>query len=145
MRPKSITMFDRLYLGSLALGLINYVFSYNWMMSELEADPSLAAFGGAGLVFILITAVISYALSLLLWFLIARKASPIAKWILVVLTAVGLISLPLSLMDMPIVPMIFTLVITGVQLGAIYFLFRPDARAWFENKGGSAIDPTMFE
>lgn len=142
MRPASITMFDRLYLGGLALGLVNFVVSYDTTMAQIAADPALSTFGG--LPFLLGTMAISYTISLLFWYFIARRASNVAKWILVVLTAIGALSLPLSLTQMGTAQLILTLVVFGMQVVAVWFLFRPDAKAWF-TPGAQGMDPTVFD
>ncbi|MDJ0978544.1 MAG: hypothetical protein QNI87_08400 [Erythrobacter sp.] len=145
MQPQSIVNFSRIYLGSLALGIGNFIASYDSVMAELQADPVVAEMGFASLGFVLGTAAIGWGISLLIWFFIARRASKIAKWILVALTALGLAMLPSSLATMPTVSLVVTLVITAMQLVAIYFLFRPDARAWFDSKGDPAADISTFE
>lgn len=144
MRPHSITMFDRFYLGSLVLGLGNFAVSYEDTMAQLEADPSSAQLGLAGPGFLWGTIAVSMAISLLLWFLISRKANNVARWILVVLAVIGLLGLPFSLGELPLMQIIATLVVTAVNLIAVYFLFRPDAKAWFEH-GPKGMDPNVFE
>ena len=144
MRPASITMFDRLYLGATALGIINTVVSYDETMAQLEADPAVAQMGMATAGFMFGALGVSVAISLLLWFLISRKAITVAKWILTVLTVIGTLMIPLSLSEMGLVPMIFTLVITVMQLAAVWMLFRPDAKVWFEH-GPKGMDPSTFE
>ncbi len=144
MRPASITMFDRLFLGSLAVGLANAVLNYDSTIAQLEADPAVAELGMAGPGFVIVTLAFSFGLSLLLWFLIARKAVNVAKWVLVVLTVIGLFGIPLALVDVPLLQAIITVVVTVMQLAALWFLFRPDAKAWFEH-GPTGMDPTTFE
>ncbi len=144
MRPASITMFDRLYLGATALGIINTVVSYDETMAQLEADPAVTEMGMATAGFMFGALGVSVAISLLLWFLISRKAITVAKWILTVLTVIGTLMIPLSLSEMGLVPMIFTLVITVMQLAAVWMLFRPDAKPWFEH-GPKGMDPSTFE
>ncbi|MEM7665305.1 MAG: hypothetical protein AAF250_05570 [Pseudomonadota bacterium] len=138
MRPQSIDTFDKLYLGALVVGLLNYLVSWDTMMEELAAT-------GFGMVFAIITAGISYGISLLLWYFISRRASNVAKWILVVLTVIGLLFIPFGLIEAPILELILTLVITAMQIAAIYFLFRPDAKAYLESGGKNRIDPSTFE
>jgi hypothetical protein len=145
MRPKSITMFDRLFLGSLVLGIVNYVVAYDTIMAQITADPALAASGLAGPGFIIATAIFSYAISLLLWFLISRKASTIAKWVLVVMSAFGLLFLPSSLASAPMLEAVLAGTVTAMQIAAIIFLFMRDARDWFANKGRSDMSAATFE
>ena len=144
MRPASITMFDRLYVASLVLGLINFGLAYDSTLAQMEADPSVAAAGMAGPGVLWGVFGFGMAISLLLWFFVSRKASNGARWVLVVLTVIGLIGLPFSIAELPPVQLIGTLVVTGVQVAAVYFLFRPDAKAWFEH-GPRGMDPNVFE
>lgn len=145
MRPQSIIRFEQLYLGSLALGILNYFLSYDSMIEQLEADPAIAQMGFASLGFVLGTAVFSYAISLILWYFIARRANNVLRWVLLILTVFGLISLPTSLGTLPVVSMVLTLILTAMQLVALFFLWRPDANEWFANKGSVEIDPSTFE
>ncbi|MEM9500212.1 MAG: hypothetical protein AAF941_00070 [Pseudomonadota bacterium] len=138
MRPQSIGMFDKLYLGGLLVGLLNYVISWDSIMSELAGS-------GFGVAFAVITASIGYGISLLLWYFISRRASNIAKWILVALTAIGLAFMPFGLIGTPILELVLSLVITAMQVGAIYFLFQPDAKDYLESGGKDRIDPSTFE
>ncbi len=144
MRPASIAMFDRLFLGSLALGLVNAVLGYDATIAQLEADPAVAEMGLAGPGFVIVTMAFGFGISLLLWFLISRKAITVAKWVLVVLTVIGLFSIPVALADVPLSQAIITVVVTVMQLAAVVFLFRADAKAWFAH-GPKGMDPATFE
>ncbi len=129
MRPSSILWFERLFLFSLALGLLNGFLGYESTMAQVEGDPGMAALGlGTG--FLLATAVIGFAVPLLLWYFIARRGSDIAKWILVILTAVGLFMLPGTTAAQGGAVAALTIFISALQVAAITFLFRKEARAW---------------
>ncbi len=109
----------------------------------LARNPQTAGLGDS---FLAVTLAFGFAVSLLLWFLIARRASNIAKWILTALTALGLLWLPGTLANaraMGALELLLVLVITVLQLVAIWFLFRPDARAWLEGK--APVDPQAFD
>ena len=83
MRPPSIVLFDRLFLASLAVSLISLALNYAAIAQQVTGAPGMAELGlGAG--FFAGILVVSYAISVLLWFLVAHKASNVAKWILVV-------------------------------------------------------------
>lgn len=131
MRPHSITMFDKLFLGSLALGVVNSLLSYGQMRDVIAADPMLA---GSGTGFIIGSIVFSLGLSLLLWYFISRRASNVAKWILVVFTVLGLLFLPSSLGMFGTLSTVLTLAVTALQIAALVFLFRPDAKAFFAGR-----------
>lgn len=131
MRPQSILLFERLYLASLAIGIANFVFSFDQAVSMVQNDPELSELGlGSG--FVIATSAFSFFISLLLWYLIARRASSIAKWILVVLTALGFVFMLFDPSNYGGVAGAVTWITTILQLVALVFLFRGDARAWFD-------------
>jgi len=138
MRPQSIKMFDMLFLGSLALGLVNFLFAYDTTMAEVEAT-------GMGSTFMFLIVAVGYGINLLLWYFVSQRASNVARWIFVVLTAIGLVMVPFSLADFPMGQLVLTLIVTAMQIAAIYFLFQPDAKLFFENGRRGSIDPSTFE
>lgn len=139
MKPQSIKMFDYLFLGSLALGIVNFLLSLGDAQAQLAADPATAGFGSGFLIGVF---AFSILISLLLWYFISSRGSKIAKWILIIFTVIGLLMLPGSLGTLPALPLILTLVITVMQLAAIFFLFKPDAKAYLE---GETSDPDAFD
>jgi hypothetical protein len=144
MRPNSIIMFERLFLASLALSAIASVLAYDAILAELNRDPAVQQLGlGGG--FMGAIFVVGFAIYLLLWFLIARRASTVAKWILVVFVALSLASFVASLTAgfTPDSGTLLALVIYALEVAAVWFLFRPDAAAWF--KGDWNADPATFE
>lgn len=141
MRPQSIKMFDYLLLGSLVLGAVNFIFSFGDTVEILRSDPAMAQTGLAD-GFAIGVFVVGLGITLLLWFLISRMRSKIAKWILIALTALGIVMLPGSLAQLSSAAMIASIAITAMQVAALYFLFRPDARDWFDRK---EVDSTTFE
>ena len=147
MRPKSIELFEKVYLGSLALGLVNTVVNWGQLVASAEKAGAGAASVGSG---IMIGSIVGgMAISLLLWFFIARRASNVAKWIFVVLTAIGIFGVLTSLIS-PDAPkgaaMIGGVIATALQVYAAWLLFRPDAAAWLDSKGTNGPgDPSTFE
>ena len=144
MRPQSIELFEKVYLGALAISLISVALS--WSETVLEFDARLP---GNGAAFAAGAMAIGFALSLLLWWLIARRASNPAKWVLVVLTAIGLFMF-LSSLFLPTVPKDLNFAVSTVTnlLGvyAVWLLFRPDAVAWLDSKGiDGPGDPATFD
>lgn len=135
MRPASIIQFERFYLGSLALGLVGNVLNWDNAVALVQADPAAAALGTG---FLFISMAVGLAISLLLWFLAARKAIGVAKWIIVVFFAIGLISVPFSLGQLSAMAIVTSLVTMALQAAAVYMLFRPDAKKWFA--GEKAVD-----
>jgi hypothetical protein len=129
MRPRSIVLFERLYLGAWALGLLNTVLNWSETMRKLDAagvEASPALLYGSTAVGLLIP--------LILWYFIARQGSTIAKWLLVVLFVIGLASLALAAITGRLpsgLPGIVAITASVMQAVAIWCLFRPDAWPWF--------------
>lgn len=120
-------MFEKLYLSSIVIGIINMIVGLGDTQAMLAADPATAEFGTG---FALFIGVFVLAISLLFWWLIARKASNIAKWILVVFTGLGLLMAPGTIAMLAGVTLVLYLLITALQLAAIFFLFKHDAKEW---------------
>lgn len=143
-KPDSIIWFDRLFLGSMVLGALNFIFGWNALSAKITASPEFAATGfGTG--FILVSAVIGMIINLIFWYFVSARGSKVAKWILTVFFAIGLLSIVNNLNN-PLGPqgiqLVVTLIITVAQGAAIYMLFRPDSAAWFSRK--PPVDPDTF-
>ena len=140
MRPQSIVHFERVVLFSLLLGVANTFMIWGTLTSSV-------ATAGMGVGFIVTVQAITLAIYLLLIWFIARKGSPVAKWIYVVLAAIGLLFGLIGIGQVAGLYGTSALVITIVQyvLSAvsIWLLFRPDANAWFSN-GRGPVDPSIF-
>jgi predicted membrane channel-forming protein YqfA (hemolysin III family) len=137
MRPKSIVNFERLVLLGIVLGIINSLL----VADQMDALIAQAGGGTAPSTIYTIQAIMILLYLLLVWF-ISRKGSPIAKWIYVVLAALGLIFGLTSinqLMEFGTLPLIVSVLSYVITAVTIYLLFRPDAKAWFnEGRGGDA-------
>lgn len=137
-RPASIITFERLYLASVALSLASWVVDWPLMQARLAANPQFAGFGWMPAVLL----VLSITVSLVLWFLAARRGSVVAKWLVVVFAAVAallfLINLPAALGGaVHAASFILAAATTVLRVAAAAMLFRTDARAWFgENVDG---------
>ena len=139
-----MVLFDRLFLASLVLGLLNTLIGWNALSTKLENSPEFTA-AGFGTGFLITTVVGGMILNLIIWYFISARASKIAKWIFTAFFAIGLLSI-LGNLDNPLGPQGFTLgmtfVLTIIQGVAIYMLFRPDSIAWFNRK--PPVDPDIF-
>ena len=146
-RPASIVLFEKLYIAVIVIGVIGVVLSWNSLNAMAASQPGVSASAGSG---ILIGALIfGFLIPLLLLYFIARRASNVAKWIFVVLTAFGVYSF-LATLSNPMVPkgllLAANLVSLVLTLYCAWLLFRPDAKAWFETKGVDARgDTTTLE
>ncbi len=144
MRPQSIIMFERLFLASLAVSVVNFILGYGVAVETLQRDANIQQLGLGGGFAIAIFAV-GTGIYLLLWFLIAHKAINIAKWVLIALIALSVVSLATSLAGS------FTLDLTTglglatyiLEVAAAVYLFREDAVAWL--KGKAPADPATFD
>ncbi|MGB3378193.1 hypothetical protein [Allopontixanthobacter sediminis] len=144
MRPKSIILFERLYLASIAVTAINTWLTYDRTLGQMERDPTLGALGwGAGM-FMAVLAV-SLLVSLLLYYLVAYRANVIAKWVLVAFTAFGLLGVPGAFATLAGAELVTVLLLNLLALAAVVMLFRPDARDWFADSYGSDGDPSAGE
>ena len=134
MRPPSIVNFERLFLAALALGLIGLVLGFDAATAQLERESALRQLGiGASELLIGVSAA-WLAIYLLLWFLIARKASNVAKWILVVLSAIGAIFFLPALTGRWDLALLLNVAYYALELAAMACLFRADAAAWLKGK-----------
>lgn len=143
MRPTSIVLFERIYLTAVLLSIAGFIFDWEESMETLASEPMLAEFGAA---YLLLELAISIAIGLLLWYFIARRASNVARWILVVLTALGtvVLAVPIAAGEYPLdLSGVTGLVVTALSIVAIALLFRSDASRWFERRGWE-VDLDVF-
>jgi hypothetical protein len=134
MRPSSIIRFDRLYLASIAVGLIGNVIEWPLTMARLAENPDTAALGSTATVAAGGMIAVGVLIALLLWFFIAQRGSTVAKWILVAFTVFAIGSLAVGFSSGAVIfdaGGILRLVAVALQTAAVVFLFRPDAAAWF--------------
>ena len=126
MRPTSIVYFERLAILSILVGVA---------LTFMTWDGDVAAVREQGMASGVLSLVqgVSLALLLLLIYLISRKASVIAKWVLVALFVVGVVLIGpqlLGILDQGLIGLL-QLSQLVVFAAAIYFLFTLEARAWF--------------
>ena len=135
MHPRSLRLFELFYLGSLLVGIANFALNRSHFEGQLAADPATAQMGGN---FLFVTFVLSMGLSIAFWGLIVFRRSKIAKWVLTVLSVLGVVLLPASLAATPAGVAVFSIASALMQLAAITMLFKPDARAWFDRSDTDA-------
>lgn len=122
MKPVSVKKFDILYLGSVALGLIALALDFDNVVGGMS--ESLAAVS----MFFLV--VISAAL----WFLVSVLRIEAVKWIIALFMAYSVYSFALGFSPEIDLRLVLEILSTVMTLAAIYYLFRPDAKAWFSEK-----------
>lgn len=145
MRPNSIVIFERLFFGSLALGILSSVVNWQKQMAMLAVTQGMGQFGVA---MVIGSMVFGLGISLLFWYFIARRASNVMRWIWTVLVVIGLPFQVLALTGatrslMSPLAAGFSVVNSLLGVAGVIMLFRPDARQWFASKG-QVIDADVF-
>lgn len=128
-RPNSIIWFERVFLGSMLLGLVNSALTWSTINDQIAATPGAAMLGSN---FLIGTMAIGLIINLLLWYFIARRGSNVARIIWTVLFAIGIFGVIAmffqpTAVSMKVVPLI-SFVLQGI---GIFLLWRPDAKPWF--------------
>ena len=141
-KPDSIRKFDLFYLGSIVLSLINFALNYGALTEQVRQETAAAGLEMGGGV-LLVGIVFSTLISLLLWFLISKKRIEFVKWILILFLVWSFVSLPAALADGVQMGDIIGIVVLVVQIAAIWFLFREDAKAWFKRE--DEVDSKTFD
>ncbi|MCT2401344.1 hypothetical protein [Novosphingobium mangrovi (ex Huang et al. 2023)] len=130
-RPPSIRMFGYLIFGATVISVGLLLIYYG----ELRAD-ALSQGRSAASPLLAVMWVIGY--NLCFWVAIARRASNIARWLLLGLTALGLLNQFLeydSYLRLGSFYLATTVVASLVQIAAVAILFRRDAAHWLCNRG----------
>ena len=139
MRPESIRKFDLFYLGSIALSLVVVFLGYDSALQQAQAQAAGSGVEvGSGM--LVGSLAFGLLLALLLWYLTSRKGFAIAKWILVLLFLLGLVGLPGAFAGGLTTLEIISLAGTALQAIAIWYLFQPDASAWFKGENAGVGD-----
>jgi prolipoprotein diacylglyceryltransferase len=131
-------VFERIFLVYVLVGVASGIWSMLHISSFLPAgmpQPMLAAMP----MFMIGGVIGTIVVDLLLWFFIARRGADIARWIFVVLFALGAVGVLRSLLGHPQVVLPATvmlvsalrLVLDGICTA---LLFRPDAARWFKGE-----------
>lgn len=138
-RPPSIISFERLYLGSIALYILNAALFWSQMRGamdqspQIQANPDMATVVGGIMVGSLVVTVL---VSILFWWLVARQASVAGKWLVVGTEAIGALFALFALYKLATgsspnpAGTAVGLVVTGLAIAAAAMLFRPDAKVW---------------
>ncbi len=129
MRPKSIRVFELLYLGAVALIAANAVRDYDAMLAEAGGDLVQRGFDPASL--LVASIIFTLGLMLALWFMTARLRIGFVRYLLVALLVWQAWPVPEALANgiQPSDVIAFASLI--LQAAALIFAFRSDARDWF--------------
>jgi hypothetical protein len=137
-RPASIRTFERLFYLGLATAALNA-----WTQAA-NADP-LAYRDWSGPRAILLSLAINTGLNLLVLWLIAYRGSNAARWIFIILVALGGLGIVAQIghaLDYGALSLALTFAQLLLCVVEIVLLFRPDARDWFA--GIRPVDPQIF-
>jgi len=119
MRPNSVIWFERLFLATLAIGVLQSAYGWN------------AAVAASSVALVLTVMIVTFALILGLVFLVSRKRSRIALAVLVLLFAIGLPGFYKIITSGPFFGVeSVALLQTVMELVALVFIFTPESRAW---------------
>jgi hypothetical protein len=133
IKPPSIVRYERLYLASFVLGMVASATSWQQRTAMLGANPTLA---NATWVLPTMQAT-GIAIALLLWYFTVRAPSVVAKWVVVVFAAFGVLSILLSLGTLALgraasgTTLALSIVTNALYVAAAVQLFAPDAQLWF--------------
>ncbi|HEY0621826.1 hypothetical protein [Sphingomonas sp.] len=150
MRPQSIVRFEQAYLGATLLWLVNLGTGWKTRLDSLNSNPAFAGnpqMAELAETMMIGTTVVMLVLWLLLWYFTARRASVVAKWVVVTLFGLSAIGLPFTLLSYQVVGALSTLLSLGTFAltgWAVWLLFRPDAQTWFAGDDTQA-DAAPFE
>ena len=141
MRPKAIIWFERALLAALAIDLANNLLSWDQIEARLWAsgvEPSTAA--------VSILAVFPILIGLLFWYFIARRGSVVAKWVMTLFVAIGVIGFAVMLArsgDFAGEPTVWLAIVSeAMKVFAVTRLFTREAVGWFSAsaQGSPAAD-----
>jgi hypothetical protein len=133
-QPPSIKKFDIFYLAALGVYAVGFFLGFDQTVGMIREQ--YAAAGMTNLPVEGITTggfIFGIAISLLLWWFVSAKRSTVAKWILIVFFALGLLGLPTIFQNLNLTTGIslLSMVLSAV---AIWFLFQPDTKPWFDKE-----------
>lgn len=135
-RPASIVRFEQLYAAHIGVGLAAS------LLALMNSGAALLASGAAEYTRLLLPAgmVIALLTQAALWFGIARKGASVAKWILVVFTAVNVLGALFAVFVLvtgfggagtSLPSLALSLVASVLLYAAVSMLFRPDTKPSF--------------
>lgn len=141
-RPRSIIWFERLFLAAMLFGLMNSANNWPRIRAQMAAVPNGGVLPDW---FLPVMTAIGIGINLLLWYFIARRRSVVAKWILTVLMAFGafgMLGMYQNVQRGVMAPdtAVLSALLFLLQIVAVIFLFRPDARLWFDRKSSNLGD-----
>lgn len=135
-RPASIIRFEQFYIGHILIGLAGSLFALFGSDNAAMAQANETVGPWA----IPIALGIGLLTQILLWFFIARRGVAVAKWVLVVFTAINLLGVAFLLFGLAtgvgaearsLAGTASSLIASVLLVMATSMMFRPDTPAWF--------------
>lgn len=131
--PTSMKRFSQVLLAWIVCNIAFSLLTLEQQRAILSRNPQTAGFDSLPI----FSLVFMTAVALLLWFMIVKRASSVARWILTLIF--GFVSLWTlrsigSIASVEPVAAVLTVALLVCQIAAIAFLFAPDARAWLGHR-----------
>jgi len=141
MRPRSIRQFEWLFIFQALASILAIMLNYG-LLRQRAIDAGASPVGPiAGVL-------LSLIVDAPLWFFVARRASNVAKWIMVALSVLTIIGLPRELTSAHQIGLSYELLFGLSAIGwfaALAMLFRKDASSWLKSRDKlPEIDPEAF-
>lgn len=130
MRPSAIVIFERLFLLSIVISTVQLA---------LQANEQVGVVGSPMGAIVLGAVVILFSVALVL--LASRRRSNVARWVLAVLTGIGVaVTLydVISGAQLGLTGLLGLLAI-GLQVAAVAMLFSPGGAGWFRRAAGREV------
>ena len=138
MRPRSIRLFEMLYLSAIALVAASAIYDFGALIAAAEGDLSRRGIDPTTLVIAGIA--FTVFLMLALWFMVARLRIGFVRFLLIALLAWQAWPLPQALANGTSASDVVAIATIVLQAIAIIFTFTPSARAWFAGTGPDISD-----
>ncbi|HEX8384093.1 MAG TPA: hypothetical protein VF592_12050 [Sphingomonas sp.] len=133
-KPPSITRFEQFWFASTLFWLVGTRLAWDRTQHALQLDQRTIPVAGWAQWFIIGLVAVT---TLMLWYLVARRGSRVAKWLVVLLAVIGAGRLLLTLFTLlasanphPLSQGSFILS-AALTIASAAMLFRDDARIWF--------------
>lgn len=132
MKPHSIKLFDYFYLGGIFLGALAFISGFSSAEAELAAQSAENGIAVPPWV-LTVGYIVGAAIGLLLWYLVSRRRSTIAKWVIVLFFLFSLSGIGGYLVGPTPLHEVYGLLSLIAQAIAVGLLFRADATRWLED------------
>ena len=144
-KPPAIVRFERYWFASTLFWLIGTRLAWDRTQQALRLNPQTIPVAGWAQWAVIGLVVVT---TVLLWYLVAHRASVVAKWLVVALAVVGAGRLLLTLFTLitsanphPLSQGSF-MISAALTIASATMLFQDDARLWLGEEVGDAEEPS---